>query len=354
MNRISPDRLAHIRKILVLQQRQIGDVLLATPAIELLKQRFPPAELHVFTEKKCVPMLAGNPHISRIWAVDKKELTSLGKEIAFYRQVAAQKFDLVVDFQQLPRCLWVVGFSRAPLRISYTPPWYRRFLYTHWLDLPDRTYSAQKKASILELLGISWTGEKPRLYLSESEQAAADRLLAESGLAANQRLITLDPTHRRITRLWPVGHFARLIDLCSDQAPDVRFLPLYGPGEEADIDRLIAGVKNKQALLRSPRLLSLREAAACMRRAVLHVGNCSAPRHMATAVGTPTLTVLGSTDKYRDYPSPRHRNIALGAPCQPCNANECARGVFCLHDLKPEVVAAELLAMLAEFGRSGG
>ena len=296
MQQIPEEKLGDIRKILVLQQRQIGDVLLATPALELLKKRFPQAELHVFTEKKCVPMLEGNPNVSRIWAVDKKELNSLYKEIAFYHLAASQKFDLVVDFQQLPRCLWVVGFSHAPLRISYTPPWYRRFLYTHWMDLPEKTYSAQKKASVLGLLGIKWGGEKPRLYLSDFEQAAADRLLLESGLAVNQRLITLDPTHRRITRLWPGGHFARMIDLCSAQAPDVRFLPLYGPGEEAEIDRIVAEVENKRAVIRSPRMLGLREAAACMRRAVLHVGNCSAPRHMATAVDTPTLTVLGSTD----------------------------------------------------------
>ena len=100
MQQIPEEKLGDIRKILVLQQRQIGDVLLATPAVELLKRRFPQAELHVFTEKKCVPMLEGNPNISRIWAVDKKELSSLYKEIAFYRAVAAQKFDLAVDFQQ--------------------------------------------------------------------------------------------------------------------------------------------------------------------------------------------------------------------------------------------------------------
>ncbi|MBQ4132445.1 MAG: glycosyltransferase family 9 protein [Desulfovibrionaceae bacterium] len=348
MKPISENLLTGIRKILVLQQRQIGDVLLATPAIELLKKRFPEAELHVFTEKKCIPMLSGNPDISRIWAIDKKELNSLGKEIAFYRKVAGEGFDLVIDFQQLPRCLWVVFFSRSPLKISYTPPWYRRFLYSHWMDLADNTYSAHKKAGILELLGIAWKGEKPRLYLSEAEINAAGRILAESGLAPGQRLVTLDPTHRRITRLWPARHFARMIDICFEAAPDLRFLPLYGPGEEAEIEELVALVKHKTAVIQSPRMLGLREAAACMQRAALHVGNCSAPRHMATAVGAPTLTVLGSTDIYWDYPSSQHRNIFLGAPCQPCNKNECSKGIFCLQDLKPERVAAEALKMLEE------
>lgn len=348
MRKIPVQQLSGIEKILVCQQRQIGDVLLATPAIELLRKRFPGAELHVFTEKKCVPMLQGNPDVTKIWAIDKKELSSFSKEIAFYRQVASQGFDLVVDFQQLPRCLWVVGFSRAPLRLSYTPPWYRRFLYTHWMDLPANLYSAAKKASILTLLGADWNGEKPKLYLSSAEREAAGEILAESGLESGDILITLDPTHRRITRLWPARHFARLIDLVFSRLPNVRFLPLYGPGEEKDIQELVNMVEHKAAVIESPRMLGLREAAACMERAALHVGNCSAPRHMATAVGTPTLTILGSTDIYWDYPSSMHRNISFGADCQPCNSNECSKGIFCLERLTPEAVAGELLEMLEQ------
>lgn len=346
MQKIPENLLAGIRKILVCQQRQIGDVLLATPAIELLKKRFPEAELHVFTEKKCIPMLTGNPNITRIWSIDKQKLNSFFKEITFYRKVASQGFDLVVDFQQLPRCLWVVGFSRASIRLSYTPPWYRKFLYTHFQDMPENTYAAQKKTSILNLLGAEWNGKYPRLYLSDEERHAASKILEGSGLKDGELLITIDPTHRRITRRWPLPHFAELIDLIYKRLPNIRFLPLYGPGEEDEIQELIGLVENKNAIIESTRMLGLREAAACMERAALHVGNCSAPRHIATAVGTPTLTILGSTDIYWDYPSARHRNISFGADCQPCSRNECSKGIFCLHKLLPETVGEQLLKML--------
>ncbi|MDR2489276.1 MAG: glycosyltransferase family 9 protein, partial [Desulfovibrio sp.] len=119
-----------VRRILICQLRQIGDVLLATPSLELLARHYPTAEIHAFTEKKCVPMLQGNPHIHKIWPLDKKALPSLVHELVFYRHVAAVSFDVIVDFQQLPRCRWVVGFSRAKVRLSFSPPWYLRFLYT--------------------------------------------------------------------------------------------------------------------------------------------------------------------------------------------------------------------------------
>ena len=51
------------RNILVCQQRQIGDVLLTTPLLELLKRRWPQARVTLFTEAKCIPLLEGNPHV---------------------------------------------------------------------------------------------------------------------------------------------------------------------------------------------------------------------------------------------------------------------------------------------------
>ena len=95
---------AKIQKILVCQLRQIGDVILTTPAVELLRRRFPLAEIHVFTEKKCLPVLENNPNVTRVWPLDKKALPNLWAELRYYREIAGQGFDLVIDFQQLPRC----------------------------------------------------------------------------------------------------------------------------------------------------------------------------------------------------------------------------------------------------------
>jgi heptosyltransferase-2/heptosyltransferase-3 len=88
--------------------------------------------------------------------------------------------------------------------------------------------------------------------------------------------------------------------------------------------------------------------AAVQSLARLHVGNCSAPRHFAVAVGTPTLTVLGATSSGWRFPSPEHEDIYLDLPCRPCNQNTCARKDHgCLENLEPERVAARVLHMLS-------
>lgn len=331
------------KKILVCQLRQIGDVLLTTPSIRLLKEQFPQATVDIFTEKKCAPVLEYNPFVHKVFAVDKKKLPTLAHEIAFYAQIAREKYDLVVDFQQMPRCRWVVLFSRAQVRLSYPPPWYNRLLYTHTMQ-PKNGYSAMFRASILTPLGITWTGQAPELFLTTDEKKWAKNYLFKHGLAPGS-FVTLDPTHRRKTRLWPARHYGAMVNQVYTQRPDLRFLVLYGPGEKEIALEVARHCLCPSALVIPEEVIGLRQMAAVQSLAKLHVGNCSAPRHFAVAVGCPTLTILGATSSGWRFPSDEHQDIALDLPCRPCNENTCRRNDFaCLENLSPEVVASAVLA----------
>lgn len=343
--------LAHFtpRTILVCQLRQIGDVLLMTPLLELLKKRYPDAAVHVMTEKKCEPVLEHNPYLDRVWTIDKRELSTLWREIACYRHIAAQGFDLVVDLQQTPRCRWVTFFSKAPVRLTRTPPWYTRWLYTHWAE-PPTGYASAMKAGVLAPLGISWQGERPLLVLTDAEKKNAGAYLASLGLLPGHTLVAVDATHRRETRRWPAEHYARLLELAAAERPDLRFLLLYGPGEESVVAEIAARSTGTGHLLPAGRLLSLREMAACIEASAMLVGNCSAPRHMAVAVGTPSLTIQGATSSGWVFPAPEHGHVALDIACRPCNKNTCGIGFACLRGLAPEAVLPEFLARLGRVG----
>ena len=235
LSSFSPER------ILVCQLRQIGDVLLTTPSIRLLHERYPAAAIDVFTEKKCVPVLENNPHVRRVWALDKKALPNFLAELRYYARIAAENYDLVVDFQQLPRCRFVTLMSRARVRLSYPPPWYNRLLYTHWAT-PVHGYSGSYRASILAPLGIVWNGQGPEMFLTEKEKGWARDYLAACGLVPGT-YVTLDPTHRRSTRLWPARHYGAMIDQVHAARPALRFFILYGPGEEAMVREVLKGAK---------------------------------------------------------------------------------------------------------------
>ncbi len=342
------------RAILCCQQRQIGDVLLLTPSIHMLKKRFPQARIDVYTEKKCAPVLHNNPEVGHVWTIDK----NLGffEAISFYRRVGkgpdGQGYDLIIDFQQLPRIRWMLALTSCPAKLSFPPPWYNRPFYSHWAPVSGG-YAAKCKAGVaMHALGLPWENDPPRLYLTDAERARAGELLAGWGLREGERLVTVDATHRRITRCWPAGHYAELLRKVARQRPEVRFLLLYGPGElevvrdvaaQAGLDGL-AGLDGR--VIVPGEMLSLREMAAVQERAALHLGNCSSPRHFALAVGTPTLTLRGSTSSAWTFPGPGQEDMSLGLPCQPCNENGCNLDRKCLRELTPDMVLPRVLKRL--------
>lgn len=330
------------KRILICQLKQIGDVLLATPSIQLISERFPDAEIHVLTEKKCAPVLENNPHVNHVWTIDKKALKNPFTAFKWYARVGRSNYDLIVDFQQLPRARYCIMFSKAPVKLTFTPPWYNRPFYTHWIDV-EHGYAAKQKASILHALDIHWDGELPKLYLSDAEKDWADGFLAAQGLVPNN-FVTIDPSHRRITRKWPERHFAGLINLLREKHPTLKACILYGPGE-LDVAKKVADLTGEGAIVPDT-LLTLRQMAAVQAQAALHVGNCSAPRHFAVAVDTPSLAIHGATGFGWCPKTERHASVAKDIPCISCNKNSC-NTLECLETFHPGDCLDEALRLLA-------
>lgn len=166
--------------------------------------------------------------------------------------------------------------------------------------------------------------------------------MASEGLVENH-FITIDPSHRRITRKWPERHFAGLIELLRGKYPDLIFFILYGPGE-LEVAHEVARLAGEGAVV-SDHMLSLREMAALQSRAAMHIGNCSAPRHFAVAVDTPSLTIHGATGFGWCFPSEMHTSLDKNLPCRSCNKNQCETRE-CLENFQPEECFDEALRLL--------
>ena len=333
------------KKILVCQLRQIGDVVLTTPVFRMLAQRYPNASIHVMTEDKCLPILENNPDITHIWPIDKNALKPIWKEFAYYKKIAAEGFDLVVDLQRLPRCRWVVFFSKAPVRIANTPHGFFRWLYTHCTP-SSGNYASEIKATAMAPLGLRWNGERPAIYLREEEKNEASAYLASLGLRPEHTLVAVDATHRRELRRWPAEYYAQTLAGAAKQYPSLRFQILYAPGEEYIVDEIAAASPSKEHLLPSGNVLSLRKMMACVSQARMLIGNCSAPRHIAVALDVPTLSIQGSTSPSWVFPAPEHGYVSLGLPCQPCSEKGCPNNKACMVELTPDKVLPEFLRRL--------
>lgn len=322
------------KRILVCQQRQIGDVLLSTPVFSALRKRFPQAELHLMTEPKCEPLLRGNPDIDAFHLIDRK--AGFFRQISFYRGIAALGIDLAVNLQQLPRCRMMTMLSGAPVRLSFSTSFLKDLIYTH--TRPERQgYACMSKVSLLEDLGITWNGEPPRIFLSDGEMRTARELLASCGMKPGERLITVDATHRRASKRWPGESYSELMSLLAGHDPSLRFMLLRGPGEDGELAWLRSSCPAAGRFIVPPEVPDIRISAACIRLASLHVGNCSSPRHMAVAVDTPSLVIPGASGPEWTYPGPMHGEVVPELPCRPCSRTECD-DMRCMTLVTPEQV----------------
>ncbi|MGX9365646.1 glycosyltransferase family 9 protein [Desulfoplanes sp. PS50] len=343
----------HPKRILVCQLRQIGDVVLTSHIPEMLKKKFPDAAIDFFTEKKCAPVLEHNPFISEIKTLDKSKLTHFGKELAAYWRIARNDYDLVIDFQQLPRCRFVVLFSRAPVRFTSTPPWYNRWLYTHWTHMKDG-HPIIRKASMLRPLGIEYHGEMPHIFLTKEEKNQASNLLTQHDVQPTDLLISTAPTHHCATRRWPASHYGKLIKLAVQNNPQLKFFLFHGPGERSCIEEVAEAAECPDNCILPETMLSLRQMAAVIEKSDIHFGNCSAPRHFAVAVDTPSLTIVGSAGIGWTFPGSYHYHVVKKLPCQPCKRSSCNHGnVPCLTKLSPETVLSRLLEKISASRRNG-
>ncbi|MDF1554276.1 MAG: glycosyltransferase family 9 protein [Deferrisomatales bacterium] len=322
--------------LLVIQLRQIGDVVLTTPIPHILKAAWPGCRVTFLTERPSDQLLGGNPYIDEVLVSNRKGTWRDTLQLA--AELRERRFDYVLDFMANPRSAILSFLSGARARVSCQGG-VRGVFYTLRVK-PKDGYASEYKSSVLVSIGIESEWNRPEIFLTVAEKLGALALRDHLLKPGANRLVTVDPSHRRATRRWPARHYG---ELCAALYGRLGALPvvLWGPGEEALAEEVVGA--SEGTALKAP-LTALREMAALIGAADLHVGNCSAPRHIAVAVGTPSFTVLGATSSGWTHPATEHADLALGLSCQPCNSNTCERGFACLEDLAAERVFGELSA----------
>lgn len=301
-------------KILVIQLRRIGDVLLTTPVLRALRRKFTEAQIDFLVEKPGAEILAGNPYINNLLIYDKKD------HFQWIRRLRAEKYDLILDFLGNPRTAWIVGLSGAKYRLGFIRRG-RDFVYNVKVK-PDQVpkYVPAHKLDLLKPLGIEANNINLDLIVSASAQARIQKFLAKEKILPSDMLVGISPTSRRQARRWLKQGFAEIAD-CLMQKYQAKVIFLWGPGEETYIDDIISLMKKRP--IKSP-ALSIAESIALTNSLKLFIGNDNGPMHIAQGLKIPSIVLFGPTQS-ANWNEPGPNNIAVKADvtCLECNKQEC-------------------------------
>lgn len=338
-------------KILIIQLRRIGDVLLTTPAVREVKHTYPGATIDFLVEAPGAQALEGNPNINSILTYNKNERWQ------WIKRIHAAKYDVVIDFLNNPRSAQLTLASRAGIRAGFNAGIWS-WVYNKRIAGSKRPiYTALVKFKLLEHIGIKpEVPLVPEIYLSNNDREFADRWLSSQGMAGNRPLIGIIPTHRRAVRKWTAEGFAGVGErLIKDF--NATLILFWGPGEYEEVksiaDMILTKLvsesrttvehnqKNKVNLAPES---NIKEMAALLAKCDLVITNDSGPMHTAVAMGTPTVTIYGPTQPKAWNPSylnselaQKHRVVqAYGLACLGCNKNICPYKHECMQWVTPD------------------
>ncbi len=345
-----PADLSRVRSVLVLRHRAAGDLLLTTPALRALRAGLPSARIDVLVSRGTGAILRGNPDVDRVLEIDRRSLRS---QASWYVRLIRGGYDLVLDMVSNPRSAFMTALTRAPVRVGYDLRG-RRYAYTIRIAReqagPDGArgrYAPESSLDLVRALGMPSRGLELTIHVPPEARARIDSWIRGCGLG-NRPIIACLPSGTWPTKSWIPERFAAVMDALHD-AGDV--LWLWGPGEESLAERCRRLMANPSTL---PPATPWQDLAALLQRCALLVSNDSGPKHLAVALGVPTVTIFGPTNPVAWQPrsGPHAAVEAPGLDCLHCNQTRCPlpgdRYMRCMRDVSVSMVVGACRARLVE------
>jgi heptosyltransferase-3 len=340
------------QKILLIQLRRIGDVLMCTPTLRALREHFPKSYIVFLTEKESSDLLTLNPYLDEVIVLERGKYRNPFYSLKKIWQIRKKRFDLVIDFLGNPRSAYISFLSGAKRRVGFNLP-LRRFFYSIIIK-NDQTpkYAAAHKLEALKALGIKNFDLKLDFFIPDEADIFAERFFKEKGLDQNNLIVSISSTSRRHFRRWSLEKFARLADWLISQLKASVVL-VWGPGEREVVEKV------KDLMKESPIICweteNLFQLGSIVRKCDLHIGNDNGTKHVAVAMGKPTITIYGPHDPVSwTYPDPsRHKFLKKKVDCPDCDKikHKCTE-LSCLDKITVEDVQKVFLQLLEDLKKN--
>lgn len=283
---------ADIPRILICRLSAIGDSILTMPLLCSLRDRFPRAFLAWVVEPAAAPLLQNHPCLDKLIVAPKAWLKSPAAICQVRRRLRELAFDIAIDPQSLTKSAAAGWLSGTRLRIGFQAPRGRELAV--WLNnnlvQPSASHLVDAQLELLQPLGI----ERPRVRFAVPRDETAERKM--DGVLRTVHLrcpfATINVGAGWDSRLWPTARYGRVAKHLGQTRMMPSLVVWSGERERAWAEEVVAA-SGGHALLAPP--TSLTELCAVMRRARMFLGSDTGPMHLAAAVGTPCVTLFGTT-----------------------------------------------------------
>jgi heptosyltransferase-2 len=300
-------RALRFERILVVRQHnQMGDMMLAIPALRAIRETYPGAFIGVVSSTLNRGVLANSPFADRVFTYDKRRPLT---ELAMLREIRAARFELAIVLHTVSfsfTSLVLAVLSGAKVRIGSTSRTLGDALTGTYLNLtlplpdPERLAGmneAEHNLFPLRAAGIGTDDLSPLMVPGAASEAWADAFARECWREGTARL-AVHPGAGKTENIWPPENFAAVVDGLARLRP-VSLAVIQGPADAATVAAFTGACGVPGTVVRGR---SISDVAALVRRADLVICNDTGVMHVASAAGARVLSIFGPTDPVRWAP----------------------------------------------------
>jgi lipopolysaccharide heptosyltransferase II len=312
-----------IKKILVMEYWNLGDIVMLSPFLRSLRIQYPNASISLLASPKAAPLLEHqglvddvivvcvpwaqhysrwrkyNP-FSRLWLNLLRTLSLLHK----------QQFDLAFTVRADIRDNFILWLSKSRRRVGYGFAGGAFFLTDNVTPDLEHPHLSVRWLRLLEHLGDFALVRQPSLQITKEEDQQAEQYLAALGVREGDFLVGIHPGARNAMRQWGDANFAAIAQRLQSQFV-IKVLWFQDPNQKSE------GLDEGQVL---PLALPLRQFMGVLKRCRLLICNDSGPMHIATALGIPVVAIFGPTEPAWFGPLGPNNRVVIqsGFWCRPC------------------------------------
>jgi lipopolysaccharide heptosyltransferase II len=323
-----------MKSILVVRLSSLGDILLSTPLVRTIKNKFPDISISFIVKKQYRDTLKLNPHLTRLFLYEPQK----EKRVNLINEIKKNRYDLILDLQNNFRSKEITN-SLHTKTLRFPKRSLDKFLLVNFKinrlkeapPIPER-YSTITPGLNLDSGGLElYTENKPSSFIKGKEN-----------------LVGIAPGSRHFTKMWPKDFYVYLGKLLVNAGYNV---VIFGGKDDISICTEISeSIKDSVNLCNNDDLL---QTAADMKECLAIICNDSGLMHTACALKVPVLTFFGSSVKEFGFTPYKNNNLILennSLTCRPCShigRERCPKGHFrCMLEISPEKAFEELITLL--------
>jgi lipopolysaccharide heptosyltransferase II len=336
-----------LNKTLIIRLSSVGDIVLASPLIRLIRKRFPKAQIDFLVKSEYADLVRYNPHLR--YVIEFNTRRGFAEVRALRRKIRQERYEAIIDIQGNFRSSFLrSGASSTVLKMNK-----RRLARFFLVNFKWNIYRSAPAVPIRYLetvrsLGIADDGGGLELFVPEEARVRVWDQLSKAGIDGQGQVVGLCPGAKHGTKRWLREHFEQLA-VALVKEDNVKLLLFGGKDDQeacGSIERqVIQETGKRSSIVNYVGILSLLETASAMDACDAIIANDSGLLHLAAARKRRVVAIFGPTVReFGFYPFGteskviEHRDLYC-RPCTHIGGQSCPERHFrCMKEIAVEDV----------------